>query len=457
MKQRKGRILIVEDEKSMREVLRMLLEGEGYDVISASDGLDGSSYIERDIFDLVITDIKMPGLDGFELLKKVKEISPETLVIMVTAFGTSESAIEAMKRGAYDYINKPFNIDELRIIVRKALEKKRLSEEISLLRQKVETTYALENIIGQSPKMQEMFRLIPKIAQSNSNVLVTGESGSGKELVATALHNLSPRKDRNFVAINCAAFPEGLLESEIFGYMKGAFTGAMVNKQGLFEIADNGSMFLDEIGEMPINLQVKLLRVLEHGTFRRLGGTTDITVDVRVISATNKDLKEEIKGGRFREDLFYRLNVFPIHIPPLRERKEDIPLLIEHFLGKASKIPKRVSLDAMRVLIDCPWKGNVRELENIIERVALLVDKQEITLSDLPLEITAIEGIAGETGDPHEFSGNGVNLDSIIEEIEKKYILKALERTNGVKTEAAKLLNLTFRSFRHRLQKYGLK
>jgi two-component system response regulator PilR (NtrC family) len=457
MKQRKGRILVVEDEKSMRELLRILLEGEGYDVVSALDGLAGSSYIERDIFDLVITDIKMPGLDGFELLKKIKDISPETLVIMATAFGTNESAIEAMKLGAYDYINKPFNIDELRIIVRKALEKKRLSEEISLLRQKVETTYALENIIGQSPKMQEMFRLIPKIAQSNSNVLVTGESGSGKELVATALHNLSPRKNRNFVAINCAAFPEGLLESEIFGYMKGAFTGAMVNKQGLFEIADNGSMFLDEIGEMPVNLQVKLLRVLEHGTFRRLGGTTDITVDVRVISATNKDLKEEIKGGRFREDLFYRLNVFPIHIPPLRERKEDIPLLVVHFLKKASKIPKRVSPDAMRVLIDCPWKGNVRELENIIERVALLVDKQEISLSDLPLEITAIAGIGGETGDPLEFSGNGVNLDSIIEEIEKKYILKALERTNGVKTEAAKLLNLTFRSFRHRLQKYGLK
>ena len=457
MKQRKGRILVVEDEKSMRELLRILLEGEGYDVVSASDGLDGSSYIERDIFDLVITDIKMPGLDGFELLKKIKDISPETLVIMATAFGTSESAIEAMKLGAYDYINKPFNVDEIRLIVRKALEKKRLSEEISLLRQKVETTYALENIIGQSPKMQEMFRLIPKIAQSSSNVLITGESGSGKELVATALHNLSPRKNKNFVAINCAAFPEGLLESEIFGYMKGAFTGAMVNKQGLFEIADNGSMFLDEIGEMPINLQVKLLRVLEHGTFRRLGGTTDITVDVRVISATNKDLKEEIKGGRFREDLFYRLNVFPIHIPPLRERKEDIPLLVGHFLEKASKIPKRVSADAMRLLIDCPWKGNVRELENIIERVALLVDKQEISLSDLPLEITAIAGIAGETGDPHEFSGNGVNLDGIIEEIEKKYILKALERTNGVKTEAAKLLNLTFRSFRHRLHKYGLK
>ena len=457
MKQNKGRILIVEDEKSMREILRILLENEGCEVVSASDGAEGISQIEKDIFDLVITDIKMPGKHGFEVLKKTKEISPETLVIMVTAFGTNESAIEAMKLGAYDYINKPFNIDEMRLIVRKALEKKRLSEEISLLRQKVETTYSLENIIGQSPKMQEMFRLIPKIAQSNSNVLITGESGSGKELVASALHNLSPRKNRNFVAINCGAFPEGLLESEIFGYMKGAFTGAAVNKQGLFEIADNGSMFLDEIGEMPINLQVKLLRVLEHGTFRRLGGTTDLRVDVRVISATNKDLSEEIKGGRFREDLFYRLNVFPIHIPPLRERKEDIPLLIEHFLKKASGIPKRVSANAMRLLIDCPWKGNVRELENIIERVALLVDKQEITAADLPPEITAMAGTAGDKRDLPEFSDNGVDLDAVIEEIEKKYMLKALERTNGVKTEAAKLLNLTFRSFRHRMQKYGLK
>jgi len=239
--------------------------------------------------------------------------------------------------------------------------------------------------------------------------------------------------------------------------MRGAFTGAAVNKQGLFEIADNGSIFLDEIGEMPINLQVKLLRVLEHGTFRRLGGTTDLRVDVRVISATNKDLREEIKGGRFREDLFYRLNVFPIHIPPLRERKEDIPLLIEHFLRKSSDTPKRLSTNAMRLLIDYPWKGNVRELENIIERVALLVDKQEITPSDLPSEITSVAGTAGEKGDLPEFSETGVDLDSVIEEIEKKYILQALERTNGVKTEAAKLLNLTFRSFRHRIQKYGLK
>jgi len=454
MKKDKGRILIVEDEKSMREVLRMLLEEENYTVSTAADGLEGLSYVEKDIFDLVVSDIKMPGLNGFGLLKKIKEISPDTLVIMITAFGTTESAIEAMKLGAYDYINKPFNIDEIRLIVRKAIEKKRLSEEISVLRQKVEATYSLQNIIGQSPQMQDLFKLIPRIAQSNSNVLITGESGSGKELVATALHTLSQRKDNNFVAINCAAFPEGLLESEIFGHMKGAFTGALYNKQGLFEIADNGSVFLDEIGEMPINLQVKILRVLENGTFRRLGGTADIKVDVRVISATNKDLQEEIKSGRFREDLFYRLNVIPIHIPPLRERKEDIPLLINHFLKKISGNVKSITPEAMRVFINYSWKGNVRELENVIERVALLVDKEEIAPADLPSEIS---GYAGEMKEMPEFSESGVNLDMIIEDIEKKYIFKALEKTKGVKTEAAKLLNLTFRSFRHRLYKYGIK
>lgn len=452
MKKSKGRILIVEDEKSMREVLKMLLE-EDYDVVTASDGLDGREYIERDIFDLVISDIKMPGLDGFGLLKIIKEISPDTLVIMVTAFGTNESAIEAMKLGAYDYINKPFNIDEIRLIVNKAIEKKRLSEQLKVLREKVEVDYALENIIGQSPGMQELFKLLPKIAQSNSNVLILGESGSGKELVANAVHNLSPRKGKNFVAINCAAFPEGLLESEIFGYVKGAFTGAMHNKQGLFELADNGSIFLDEIGEMPLNLQVKLLRVLENGTFRRLGGTTDIKVDVRIISATNKDLKEEVKAGKFREDLYYRINVFPIKIPPLRERKEDIPLLIEHFLKKLSSTKKTITSDAMKLLMDYEWKGNVRELENIVERISLLTEKNEITVKDLPAEITGykttIEGIP-------VFTDEGVKLDSIIEDIEKKYILQALEKANGVKTEAAKLLNLTFRSFRHRLKKYGI-
>jgi two-component system response regulator PilR (NtrC family) len=456
MKKHKGKILVVEDEKSMQEVLKMLLEGENHMVTTASDGLEGLSYLDKDIFDLVITDMKMPRADGFEVLKKVKETSPDTIVIMITAFGNTETAIEALKSGAYDYISKPFNIDELRLKVRKAIEKKKESEELELLRTKVETTYSLENIIGQSPKMQELFKLIPKIAQSNSNVLIIGESGSGKELVATALHNLSHRRDKNFVTINCAAFPEGLLESELFGHMKGAFTGAIYNKQGLFEIADGGSVLLDEIGEMPTNLQAKLLRVLENGIFRRIGGTADIKVDVRVISATNKDIKEEISTGRFRDDLFYRLNVVPINIPPLRDRKEDIPLLVDHFLRKASDKPKWITPEATKLLIDYSWKGNVRELENVIERTALLTDKEEITPDDLPSEITGIPVQKGEIKEIPEISENGINIDEIIENIEKKYLLQALDKAGGVKTDAARLLNLSFRSFRHRLHKYGI-
>jgi two-component system response regulator PilR (NtrC family) len=296
--------------------------------------------------------------------------------------------------------------------------------------------------------MQELFKLVPRIAQSNSNVLILGESGSGKELVAAALHNLSHRKEKNIVTINCAAFPEGLLESELFGHMKGAFTGAVFNKQGLFEIADGGSILLDEIGEMPHNLQAKLLRVLENGTFRRIGGTTDVRVDVRIISATNKDLKDEIAGGRFREDLYYRLNVIPINLPPLRERKEDIPLLIDHFLRKTSPDPKRISPEAMKLLIDYPWKGNVRELENIIERSALLTDKEEIAPDDLPAEISGYSSL--------ELTAEGIDIDKIIGDLEKKYLLKALEKTHGVKTDAAKLLKLSFRSFRHRLHKYEI-
>jgi two-component system response regulator PilR (NtrC family) len=453
MKKHRGKILIVEDEKSMREVLRILLEGEGHEVAAASDGLEGIACIEKDIFDLVITDMKMPKADGFEVLKRIKEISPDTIVVMITAFGNIESAIKAMKLGAYDYINKPFNIEDIRLRVGKAIEKKREREELEVLREKVEITYSVENIIGQSPKMQDLFKLIPKIAQSNSNVLITGESGSGKELVAAALHNLSRRKEKNFVTINCAAFPEGLLESELFGHMKGAFTGAMYNKQGLFEIADEGSVLLDEIGEMPHNLQAKLLRVLENGVFRRIGGTTDIKVDVRVISATNKDLKDEIAAGRFREDLYYRLNVVPVVMPPLRERKEDIPLLIDHFLRKTSDDPKKITPEAVKLLIDYPWKGNVRELENVIERTALLTDKKEITPADLPSEIS---GFSSDMKSIPDLTDEGIDIDMIVGDIEKKYLVKALEKAGGVKTEAAKLLNLSFRSFRHRLHKYGI-
>jgi two-component system response regulator PilR (NtrC family) len=449
----KGKILIVEDEKSMREVLKILLEEEGYETTSAVDGMDAGEMIEQEIYDLVITDMKMPRADGFAVIRKVREISPSTAVIMITAFGTMESTIEAMKLGAYDFIHKPFKIDEIRLIVSKAFEKKRLSEELSLLREKVQTSYRLENIIGKSPKMQELFRLIPKVAQSNSTVLITGESGSGKELVAAALHNLSPRKSKNFVTVNCATFPEGLLESELFGHVKGAFTGAVFNKQGLFEIADEGTIFLDEIAEMPISLQAKLLRVLENGTFRRVGGVSDTKVDVRVISATNRDLSEGIAAGGFREDLFYRLNVVPVHLPPLRERTEDIPLFLEHFLQKLSPDKKEFSPECLRLLMKYPWKGNVRELENMVERIVLLADRNMIMPDDLPEEVfTAVQPA---TALP-DVGNDGVDLEKIVEEIEKDYLGKALTKANGNKTDAAKLLNLSFRSFRHRLHKYGM-
>ena len=454
MESSKGRILIIEDERSMREVLKILLEEESYDVTTATDGVEGLDYIRSNIFDVIITDIKMPKADGFAILKEAKEIAPSTIVIMVTAFGTTESAIEAMKRGAYDYIHKPFKIDEIRLIVKKAFEKKNLSEELSLLREKFHTSYRLENIIGKSSRMMELFQLIPRVANSSSTVLIKGESGTGKELVASALHNLSPRKDKNFVTINCATFPEGLLESEMFGHMKGSFTGAVFSKSGLFEIADGGTFFLDEIGEMPLSLQSKLLRVLENGTFRRVGGTSDITVNVRVISATNKNIAEAIAAGSFREDLYYRLNVVPIEIPPLRERRPDIPLLVDHFLLKYSKSPKRVTPEALEFLMNYHWKGNVRELEHIIERVVLLSDRETIGPEDLPPEILQTAGNLGCLPDLDE---EGFDLENLLERIEKDYLLKALEKSRGVKTEAARTLSLSFRSFRHRLSKYGIK
>jgi len=454
MKNTKGRILIIEDEKSLKEVLRILLEEEGYEITSASNGLEGMEYIQNDIFDLVVTDIKMPKADGFEVLKKVKEISPSTIVIMITAFGTTQSTIEAMKLGAYDYIHKPFKIDEIRHVIEKAFEKKNLSEELSLLREKIKSSFGLENLVGKSLKMQELFTLIQKVAQSNSTVLITGESGCGKELVAAAMHNLSPRKYKNFVTINCATFPEGLLESELFGHVKGSFTGALYNKEGLFEVANTGSIFLDEIGEMPLSLQSKLLRVLENGTFRRVGGLNDITVDVRVISATNKDISEAVASGSFREDLFYRLNVVPLNIPSLRERPDDIPLLLDHFLNKFSANSKKFSPEALRFLMNYSWKGNVRELENMVERTVLLTDRETILPEDLPEEIC--RAVEPRKHLP-EISDEGIDFEGILEQIERSYLLKALEKAKGIKTEAAKLLNLSFRSFRHKLYKYGIK
>ena len=448
-------ILVVEDEVSMREVLCMLLEGEGYDVTAASDGDEGIAYIEKDIYDLIITDIKMPGATGFELLDKSKEISPDTLVIMITAFGTMESGVEAMKLGAYDYIHKPFKIDEIRLIVRNALDRRRLSTEVALLREKVRSTAVeVENIIGRSAPMQRLLKMVPRVAASDSNALITGESGTGKELVAQALHNLSQRSDRAFVAINCASIPEGLLESELFGHMKGSFTGAHQNKQGLFEVADEGSLFLDEIGDMPMNLQSKLLRAIEHGSFRRVGGTTDITCNVRIIAATNKNLKDEVRGGAFREDLFFRLSVIPLAVPPLRERKDDIPLLVDHFLSKSKDRKRQFSGSAMKMLMDCEWPGNVRELENLVAQMLIICDQDIITDADMPEEISVKP--EPEASLIPDLTG-GADLEAELAVFEKRYLNEALRKTGGNKTEAARLLGLKFRSFRHKLSKYGIR
>jgi two-component system response regulator PilR (NtrC family) len=450
MKKIKGKILVVDDEKSMREILQIFLNNEGYSVSVADNGQSATEAVKKDIFDLIITDMKMPKVGGLDLLKNVKKITPDTVVVIITAFGSTESAVEAMKLGAYDYIQKPFQMDDIRLVVKNSLEKQRLQKDVSILKEQLKTP-SLKNIIGSSPAMQSLFSVVSKTAESNASVLITGESGTGKELVAKAVHSLSPRKDHHFVAVNCAAIPEGLLESELFGYMKGAFTGAASNKQGLFELANDGTLFLDEIGEMPLNLQAKLLRVIEGGTFRRVGGISDIKVDVRTISSTNKDLLDLIEKGLFREDLYFRLNVLSVKIPPLRERRDDIPLLVEHFLKKFAGDKKNLSPVAIKLLKNFHWKGNVRELENIIERIVLLCDSEVIGAEHLPEEIGS-----GSKTEKVMVPPGGIDFEKLMEDTEKAYLLKALEKTNGVKTEAAKLLNLTFRSFRHKLKKYGI-
>jgi two-component system response regulator PilR (NtrC family) len=450
MKKTKGKILVVDDEKSMREILEIFLKSEGYGVSVAENGEKAIEAVKKDIFDLIITDMKMPKVGGLELLKNVKQITPDTVVVIVTAFGTTESAVAAMKLGAYDYIQKPFQMDDIRLVVKNALEKQKLQKDVSILKQQLKPP-SLENIIGKSQSMQTLFSVISKTSESNASVLITGESGTGKELVAKAIHSLSPRKDNHFVAINCAAIPEGLLESELFGHMKGAFTGAASNKQGLFELANEGTLFLDEIGEMPINLQAKLLRVIEGGTFRRVGGVSDINVDVRIISATNKNVQALIEQKYFREDLYFRLNVLSVKIPPLRERGDDIPLLVDHFLKKLAGDKKRFSNPAIELLKNYEWKGNVRELENIIERMVLLCDNEVMDAKHLPDEISSVsraEKVVVPSG--------GMDIEKLMEDTEKAYLMNALQRTNGVKTEAARLLNLTFRSFRHKLKKYGI-
>ncbi len=444
-------ILVVEDEEKMRELLQKILSTEGYVVQTTSNGSAALSMIEENPFDIVLTDVKMPGLGGIELLKAIKGISPETYVIIMTAFGTIDSAVEAMKQGAYDYISKPFKMDEIRILLKKILDEKALRHEVDTLRREVKRRYQYSNIIGKSKSMQKVFELIERVSDGKSTVLIQGKSGTGKELVAKAIHYNGPRKNNPFMAVNCSAIPETLLESELFGHVKGAFTGAVTTKTGLFEEADGGTLFLDEIGDLSLAMQVKLLRVLQEREIKPVGGIESRKIDIRLIAATHQDLAEKIKQGTFREDLYYRLNVINITIPPLKDRPEDIPLLARHFMDLYAKENNRsgmtISREVFEAFMNYPWTGNVRELENIIERAVILCKDNEITLQDLPPQFLK-EGKEGlEKEDLTRLS---------LEELEKVHIKRVLDSVGGHKMKAAEILKVDRRTLYRKLQSYNL-
>tara|TARA_B100000315_G_scaffold126052_1_gene115814 strand:- start:2391 stop:3764 length:1374 start_codon:yes stop_codon:yes gene_type:complete len=452
-------ILVVDDEKSMRDFLSIFLKQEGYQVKSAPSGKDAFDLLEKKEFDLVITDINMPDINGVDVLKKINSLNLNSPVIMITAFASNETALEALNQGVYDYILKPFNVDEMKIIVRRALEKKKLLDENAYLKTELEEKHHYSQILGKSEKIEKIFKLIDKVADGNSTISISGESGTGKELVARAIHSRSSRKNNSFVCVSCGAIEENLLLSELFGHKKGAFTGAVSDKKGLLEEADGGTFFLDEIGEAPSSIQVKLLRVLQDKEFKRVGENKNIKIDVRFISATNQNLFELVGKKLFREDLYYRLNVIPIQVPPLRERREDIPILAEGFLKRFTENNNRnikgFTPEAMESLERFNWPGNVRELENAIERAVVLESSDVIEAKSLPEDVTALF----KTSDPQipKLSEEGIDLEKYIEKIEKELITTALNKTNGVLNKAASLLNLSFRSFRYRLEKHKIK
>jgi two-component system response regulator PilR (NtrC family) len=453
-----ARVLVVDDEKSMRDLLAITLQRAGYEVTVADGGESAIEAIRRDPFDAIITDLRMPKVDGLQVLRSAKDLSPETAVIMVTAVASTETAVEAMKLGAYDYITKPFKLDEVNLIIQNALERKRLRDENQYLRKQLETQHRFENIVGKSALMVEVFDTIRKIADSPSTAMITGESGTGKELVARAIHFNSHRREKPFVSVNCGAIPEGLMESELFGHVKGAFTGAVANKVGLFSAAEGGTLFLDEITEIPALLQVKLLRAIQVREIRRVGDTKDLKTDVRLIAASNRDLETAVREGVMREDLFYRLNVLPIHLPSLRERREDIPLLVAHFLQKFSKDLSKevrgVTPEALAVLERYHWPGNIRELENVLERAIVLGAGDMLGIDSLPESVRRERpSKALELVDLPE---EGMDLEATLDEIESRYLKRALDRTRGVQTKAAELLRMTFRQFRYKLQKHNL-
>ncbi len=451
-------ILIVDDEKNYPMIISELLQEEGYSSLTASSGMEALDILNNEIIDLVLTDVKMPGISGLQLLEKIKEINPDLPVIIMTAYGSVEKAVEAMHKGAYTFILKPFENQALIAHIAKAISVYRIVQENNMLRQAVISRFSFDNIIGKSKPMQEIYETIKKVAPSNANVLIEGESGTGKELVAKSIHYNSLRKSNPMVVVNCAAFAESLLENELFGHEKGAFTGANTMKKGRFEISDKGTLFLDEIGELPIALQVKLLRVLQEKTIERVGGTDSISVDFRLIAATNRNLEEEVKNGNFREDLFYRINVVKVKLPPLKERSDDIPLLIRHFIDKYTLGPQSVgkvsgiSPEAVRILCDYRWKGNVRELENVIERSVIFCNGETITVADLPAQlrhnpptILDLDGIP-----------EGVGLAETMAAVEKRMIQKAMKLSGNIQTKAADLLGIGKSGLNQKLKKFNL-
>src|SRR5215471_3584557 len=460
-------ILICDDERSICEMLDISLRREGYKVETVNSGEAGKKKLDSALFDIVITDIKMPNIDGIEVLRHAHKVSPESAVILITAVDDYEAAVEAVKAGgAADYIRKsPGMVEEIKLAIRRVLEKVTLSRQNFAFKRDAATRNSLDNIIGVSSAMEKLKQTIRTVASTQSTVLIYGESGTGKELVARAVHTCSPRAAEPFVSINCGAFPETLLESELFGYVKGAFTGANQNKRGLFEVADGGTIFLDEIGEMNLTMQVKLLRVLQERCVRPVGGTNEISIDVRVIAATNRDLERQVAENTFREDLYYRLHVIPITVPPLRERREDVPLLVNHFVKKyapaAGKNISRVKPDSLSALANYEWPGNVRQLENAIERAVALETAEELHV-ELPVERARVRAAAaGVGGDSISVAAGavlpeGMDMENYVAEIERSLLKSALEQSHGVQTRAAEALKVSYRSFRHLMKKYDL-
>jgi len=474
------KLLVVDDERSMRELLELVLKREGYSVHTAENGTRALELVKQNVYDLIISDVKMPDISGIDLLSRVREMSPETMVIMITAFATVDTARRAFKLGAEDLVIKDagFDVEELKVSIGKVLEKKHLRQENVLLKRELRQRNSLDNIIGKSTQMQAIYQMIETVAATTSTVLITGESGTGKELVARAIHNMSERSAAPFVSINCGAFTETLLESELFGYMKGSFTGAVSNRKGLFEAAEGGTIFLDEIGETTPAMQVKLLRVLQERTIRRVGGLEELPVDVRVVAATNRDLGQMVEEGSFRNDLFYRISVIPIEMPPLRGRREDIPDLVKHFLSKysaaAGREPLQISEEAMRYLESYDWPGNVRELENTIERAVALESGRVAGLDRRKSDLGPPPGIPERRIKPEwlperilkfkprtvtelDLPETGIDLEAYLAQLEKDYIIKALQRTNGNQTRAAEILNMSVRSLRHLLDKHKIR